>query len=320
MVDVTQFGKVAVLMGGISAERDVSLVSGAAVLQGLRSKGVDAHGVDVNPSNIADLSAQGFDRAFIALHGRWGEDGVVQGALEAIGMPYTGSDVLGCALAMDKVRSKQVWQALGLPTARYQVLRAEADLDGLIDELGLPLFLKPALEGSSVGIGKVSDEKELLAAYRKTAAVGDDVLAEQFIPGAELTTAIFKDAALPVIRMSTENEFYDYEAKYQSDDTQYFCPAGLSDELEQEVRSLALKAFNALDCKVWGRVDVMLDANEQPLLLEVNTVPGMTDHSLVPMAAAATGLDFDNLVVEILATTLTATSVATALTEDAADG
>lgn len=299
-----RLGKVAVLVGGTSAERAVSLISGAAVLKGLLAKGVDAQAIDANPSNIGELKARGFDRAFIVLHGRWGEDGVVQGALQAIDLPYTGSGVLGCALAMDKVRTKQVWQTLGLPTAKYRVLKSEADLDGLVEELGLPLFLKPAREGSSVGIGKVSHESELLETYSKSAEVGDEVLAEQFIEGAELTVAILKGEALPVIRMSTDNEFYDYEAKYESDDTQYFCPAGLSVELEQEVRSLALRAFDALDCDVWGRVDVMLDRDNKPLLLEVNTVPGMTSHSLVPMAAAATGRSFEDLVVEILETTL----------------
>ncbi len=305
MVEVSQFGKVAVLMGGISAERDVSLISGAAVLKGLQDKGVDAHGIDASPDNIDSLKARGFERAFIVLHGRWGEDGVVQGALQAIDMPYTGSGVLGCALAMDKVRSKQIWQTLGLPTAAYRVLRSEADLEGLVAALGLPLFLKPAREGSSVGVGKVIQESDLLEAYKESAKVGDDVLAEQFISGAELTCTILKGEALPIIRMSTDNEFYDYAAKYESDDTQYSCPAGLSDEQEVRIRSLALEAFNALDCAVWGRVDVMLDGDQNPLLLEVNTVPGMTSHSLVPMAAAATGRSFDDLVVEILATTLT---------------
>ena len=299
-----RLGKVAVLVGGTSAERAVSLISGAAVLKGLIAKGVDAQAIDASPDNIGELKAKGFDRAFIVLHGRWGEDGVVQGALQAIDLPYTGSGVLGCALAMDKVRTKQVWQSLGLPTAKYRVLNSESDLEGLIEELGLPLFLKPAREGSSVGIGKVSHESELLEAYTKSAEVGDAVLAEQFIEGAELTVAILKGEALPVIRMSTDNEFYDYEAKYESDETQYFCPAGLAPELEQEVRSLALHAFDALDCAIWGRVDVMLDRSNKPLLLEVNTVPGMTSHSLVPMAAAATGRSFEDLVVEILETTL----------------
>jgi len=300
---LSELGKVAVLMGGTSAERDVSLVSGAAVLKGLQEKGVDAHGVDASPSNIGELKAMGFDRAFIVLHGRWGEDGIVQGALQAIGLPYTGSGVLGCALAMDKVRTKQVWQSLDLPTAKYRVLGSEADLEGLIEELGLPLFLKPAREGSSVGVGKVIQESELLETYLQSAQVGDDVVAEQFIAGAELTVTILKGEALPAIRMSTDNEFYDYQ-EYESNDTRYFCPAGLPDELEQEVRHLALQAFNALDCAVWGRVDVMLTADNRPLLLEVNTVPGMTSHSLVPIAAAATGRSFEDLVVEILETTL----------------
>jgi len=301
---VNEFGKVAVLMGGISAEREVSLKSGKAVLDALLSKGIDAHEVDANPENIGSLKEQGFDRAFVVLHGRWGEDGVVQGALEAINMPYTGSGVLGCALAMDKVRSKQIWQTLGLPTAKYRVLTSEADLDGLIDELGLPLFLKPAREGSSVGVGKVTKAEELLSAYKETAKIGDDVLAEQFIDGAELTCGILHGKALPVVRMSTDNEFYDYQAKYLSDDTQYYCPAGLSDHLEQEVRELAEKAFAALDCQVWGRVDVMLTSSKKPLLLEVNTVPGMTNHSLLPMGAKEAGIDFPELVVEILESTL----------------
>ena len=301
---MSRFGKVAVLMGGISAEREVSLKSGAAVLNGLLEKGIDAHAIDAKPESIGQLVSQGFDRVFVVLHGRWGEDGVVQGALETAGLPYTGSGVLGCALAMDKVRSKQIWQSLGLPTARYRVLKSEADLDGLVNELGLPLFLKPAREGSSVGIGKVNDASELLSVYQKAAQVGDDVLAEQFIAGAELTVGILNGQALPVIRMSTDNEFYDYEAKYLSDDTQYFCPAGLTDQQEASIRELALQAFNALGCATWGRVDVMLDENEQPLLLETNTVPGMTDHSLVPMAANAVGFSFADLVEKILESTL----------------
>jgi len=299
-----KFGKVAVLMGGISAEREVSLTSGAAVLKALQACDVDAHKVDANPDNIGLLSADGFDRAFIVLHGRWGEDGVVQGALQAINMPYTGSGVLGCALAMDKVRSKQVWQALNLPTAKYRVLRSKADLDGLIDELGLPLFLKPACEGSSVGISKVSSIEQLTPAWQKAADIGDDVLAEEFISGAELTVSILDGRALPTVRMETDNEFYDYQAKYQSDDTRYFCPAGLSDELETQIQTLALTAYDALACDGWGRVDFILNADGQPMLLEANTVPGMTNHSLVPMAAAAAGIEFEQLVMSILETTL----------------
>ena len=303
-IDVSRFGKVAVLMGGISAERAVSLKSGQAILAGLQRAGVDAHGIDAGPHNIAALKSQGFDRVFIALHGRWGEDGVVQGALEAVGLPYTGSQVLGSALAMDKVRSKQIWQSLGLPTAAFRVLTSEADLEGLVESLGLPLFLKPAREGSSVGIGKVETTDNLLAAYQAAAKCGDDVIAETFIPGAELTVSILHDKALPIIQMRTPNQFYDYEAKYLSDDTIYECPAQLSSNLTQDIQDLAVSAFKALACHGWGRVDVMLDADQQPLLLEANTVPGMTDHSLVPMAAAAVGLDFTQLVLEILAQTL----------------
>lgn len=303
-MNVQQFGKVAVLMGGISAERDVSLLSGSAVLKALKSAGVNAHGVDANPNNIGELSSQGFDRAFVVLHGRWGEDGIVQGALEAIGMPYTGSGVLGCALAMDKIRSKQIWQTVGLPTAKYRVLREESDINGLIDELGLPLFLKPAREGSSVGIGKVSTEEQLLPVWQDAAKVGDDVLAEKFNAGVELTVAILNGQALPIVQMDTANEFYDYQAKYQSNDTIYTCPAELSDQLTKLIQSLAVHAFNAVDCGVWGRVDVMLDDQGQPMLLEVNTVPGMTEHSLVPKAAAAAGINFEQLVLTILEGTL----------------
>lgn len=303
-IDLDQFGKVAVLMGGISAEREVSLTSGAAVLKALVSVGVDAHAVDANPQNINQLNAQSYDRAFIVLHGRWGEDGIVQGALQAIEMPYTGSGVLGSALAMDKIRSKQIWQTLGLPTAHYRVLKSREDLDSLIEELGLPLFLKPAREGSSVGIGKVNSADELMSVWQEAAKSGDDVLAEQFNAGAELTVAILNGQSLPIVRMETDNDFYDYEAKYESNSTRYFCPANLDQALENEIQMLAMDAFNALGCEGWGRVDVMLDAQDKPMLLEVNTVPGMTDHSLVPMAAAATGLGFEQLVVKILEATL----------------
>jgi len=299
-----KFGKVVVLMGGISVEREVSLNSGAAVLNALKSRGINAHGVDAQPENIGKLQDQGYDRAFIILHGRWGEDGVVQGALEAIGMPYTGSGVLGCALAMDKVRSKQIWQSVGLPSAEYRVLRSEADLDNLIADIGLPLFMKPACEGSSVGVAKVTEARNLLAAYKKAAKLDDVVLAEKFISGDELTVAILNGEALPIVRMQTENEFYDYQAKYESNQTQYFCPSGLSSKQETEIQEIALKAFKALGCDSWGRVDVMLDENNKPLLLEVNPAPGMTDHSLVPIAAAAKGISFEQLVLTILEASL----------------
>ena len=227
-------------------------------------------------------------------------------------MPYTGSGVLACALAMDKVRTKQIWQQMGLPTADDKVLQSADDLNGLIEQLGLPLFLKPAREGSSVGVAKVSNKEELEGAYKAAAAVGDDVLAERFIGGAELTVAILNSEALPIIELRTNNEFYDYQAKYESDETQYLCPAELPIKLEDEIKDLSLRAFKALDCAVWGRVDLMLDDDQQPLLLEVNTVPGMTNHSLVPMAAAAAGIDFNELVYSILATTLSPISLANA--------
>ena len=304
MSDMTRFGKVALLFGGISAEREVSLVSGNAVYTALHAQGIDVHKIDANPGNIDQLRSAGFDRVFIMLHGTWGEDGVVQGALAAINMPFTGSSVLGCALAMDKLRSKQIWQANGLPTADYKLLEKESDLVGTIEQLGLPLFLKPVTEGSSVGVGKVTRAEQFEPVWNKAAQVGLPVLAEKFIPGAELTVGILDDRALPVIRLQTSNEFYDYQAKYESDETRYHCPAGLPDELEMQVRALALKAFQQLGCSGWGRVDLMLDKDDQPLLLEVNTVPGMTSHSLVPMAAAAVGIDFEALVVTILEATL----------------
>lgn len=298
-----QFGKVAVLMGGISAERDVSLKSGIAVLQGLIAEGVDAHGLDLSPASLAQLD-KSFDRAFVVLHGRWGEDGAVQGLLDSLQIPYTGSNVLGCALAMDKVRSKQVWQAIGLPTADFRVVTESKQLIHVANDLGLPLFMKPAREGSSVGVGKVIEVAKLEETWAKTAAFGDDVIAEQFISGDELTVAVLEGRALPIIRMSTANEFYDYEAKYESNETIYECPADLSEELTERVQDLAVRAFKSLGCSGWGRVDLMLDSDGQPLLLEVNTVPGMTDHSLVPMAAAQVGLSFSKLCVEILASTL----------------
>ena len=298
------FGKVAVLMGGLSAEREISLKSGKAVLSALQSQGVDAHGIDADYQVINQLLEEKFDRVFIVLHGRWGEDGVIQGALDTINMPYTGSGVLGSALAMDKVRSKQVWLANNLPTAKYRVLRSERDLDGLIDELGLPIFTKPATEGSSIGISKVSESSELKQAWELASENDSEVLAESFIAGPELTVSILNGKALPIIRLQTANTFYDYEAKYQSDETQYICPAELSTEEAEHISELAVQAYQALACDGWGRVDVMLDEQRKPLLLEANTVPGMTDHSLVPMAAKQAGISFEQLVVEILETSM----------------
>ena len=299
-----RFGKVAVLMGGLSAERAISLKSGQAVLEALLSQGVDAHGIDADHKVVNTLQEGKFDRAFIILHGRWGEDGVIQGALDTINLPYTGSGVLGSALAMDKVRSKQVWLANDLPTAKYRVLRSGQDLKGVVEELGLPIFVKPATEGSSIGVSRVDDEAELKRAWQLAAENDPVVLAESFIPGPELTVGILDGKALPIIRLQTDNDFYDYEAKYQSDDTQYICPAELSKKEAADISDLAEQAYEALGCSGWGRIDLMLDKKRKPLLLEANTVPGMTDHSLVPMAAKEAGVSFEQLVINILETSL----------------
>ncbi len=298
------FGKVAVLMGGLSAEREVSLKSGAQVLRGLQARGVDAHGVDVQRDILQRLTAGGFDRAFVVVHGRGGEDGVLQGALETLGMPYTGCGVLASSLGMDKWRTKLLWQALGLPVPAYEVLDADTDFDAVERVLGLPLFVKPANEGSSVGVTKVKHGGELRRAYEAAVRYDPIVLAERFLGGGEYTVGILGDEALPAIRIEAAGEFYDYDAKYLRDDTRYFCPAGLSDEAEQQLRKLALEAFDAVGGSGWGRVDFLLDAHHHPYLLEVNTVPGMTDHSLVPMAARAAGMDFAELVWRILETSL----------------
>lgn len=292
------FGKVAVLFGGPSNEREISLISGAAVLQALQNKGVDAHGIDAGKDLQAQLEAGGFDRVFIALHGRGGEDGQVQGLLEWMGLPYTGSGVMGSAIAMDKTTTKRIWRGLGMPTANYRV--AGEDLTGL----NFPVMVKPAHEGSSVGMSKVDDESQLQAAIDLAAACNDEVLLEEFITGGEYTVAILGGKALPMIRLETPNEFYDFEAKYKSNNTQYHCPCGLSAAKEEEIKTIAEQAFAAVGVSGWGRVDVMLDEQERPYLLEVNTVPGMTDHSLVPMAAKAVGVDFEMLCWLVLETSL----------------
>lgn len=302
----TRFGKVAVLMGGTSAERPVSLNSGAAVLAALTRQGVDAHAFDPARMTLGDLAAGEFDRAFINLHGRFGEDGCMQGALELLQIPYTGSGVMASALAMDKWRTKLIWRAAGLPTANWQMLTAESDFAEVERTLGLPIFVKPAREGSSIGMSKVKHTGELKAAYEAAAEHDPLVLAEQFIDGPEYTAAIVGDTALPLIRLELPQatEFYDFEAKYIRNDTQYHCPSGLSDEQEKACQRLALEAFQVIGCRDWGRVDLMIDVSGQPFLLEVNTSPGMTDHSLVPMAARAAGKDFDALCLDILAMTL----------------
>lgn len=296
------FGKVAVLMGGPSAEREVSLKSGNAVLAALKRSGVDAHGIDADKSTLRRLEDGGFDRVFIVLHGRWGEDGVIQGALEVLDIPYTGSGVLGSALGMDKLRSKYLWSAAGIPTPEYVMLKSGIDLGKVGAKLGLPVFVKPVREGSSLGISKAKTVAELKLAWEAAAKYDDQVIAERFIDGAELTCGILGDQALPLIKIETDREFYDYEAKYILDTTRYLCPCGLTADQERAIQTLAQRAFDALGCSGWGRVDFMLDKTGQAYALEVNTVPGMTDHSLVPKAAKQAGMDFDQLVLRILET------------------
>ena len=300
MDSMKNFGKVAVLFGGRSAEREVSLKSGAAVLQALLRSGVDAHPFDPAVQNLQALVDDGFDRVFIALHGRFGEDGTVQGALELLGIPYTGSGVMASALGMDKWRSKLVWQAGGLPIPDYALLDERSDWEGVARELGLPLFVKPANEGSSVGISKVKAAAELPAAYRAAARYDKLVLAERFVGGGEYTVAILGDQALPVIKIEPANEFYDYEAKYLSDETRYLCPSGLSAEREAGMQELARQAFALIGGQGWGRIDFLAGEDGKVYLLEANTSPGMTDHSLVPMAARQGGMSFEQLVLRIL--------------------
>lgn len=294
--------KVAVLLGGHSAEREISLLSGQAVLRGLLAGGIDAHAFDPAERPLEDLHRDGFDQVFIALHGRGGEDGTVQGALEWLQIPYTGSRVLGSALAMDKVRTKQIWQSLGLPTADFWIIHK-----GLLDDqlaadiMTGPVMVKPSREGSSIGMKKASTVQELKDAVAEAEALDDVVLVERWISGPEFTVGILDGQPLPVIQMKTPNGFYDYDAKYKSNTTQYLIPCGLPADQEESLKAMALKAFDAVGAEGWGRVDAMLDEHGQFQLLEVNTVPGMTEKSLVPKAAAATGLDFSSLVCRILA-------------------
>lgn len=298
------FGRVAVLMGGWSAEREVSLVSGRAVLEGLQRRGVDAHGVDVDRETLLGLKDAGFDRAWIALHGAGGEDGVAQAVLELLQIPYTGSGVLASALAMDKGRCKSVWAAQGIPTPSHRYLSADADFPGVAADIGLPLFVKPVHEGSSLGMTRVDVAEDLETAYRAAAAYDTEVLAERLIEGEEYTATILDGQVLPLLRIEVTEGFYDYHAKYESEATRYHCPCGLPEDREAELAALSLRAFEAVDAGGWGRVDFMLDAEGQPWFLELNTVPGMTSHSLVPMTAAAAGIDFDELVWRILAATV----------------
>jgi D-alanine-D-alanine ligase len=301
MTAATAFGKVAVLLGGHSAEREISLMSGNGVLKALRAKGVDAHPFDPAERDLFDLRREGFARGFIALHGRGGEDGTVQGALEVLGLPYTGSGVLGSAVAMDKWRTKMIWLANGLPTPRYRILAADDDWNAIAQELALPLIVKPANEGSTLGLTKVTSATQLPAAYQLAAIKYRDLaLAEQFIDGPEYTASIVADAPLPLIRIEAPQGNYDYQNKYFTDDTKYHCPSGLPSEKEVALQALALKAFRLVGCSGWGRVDLMLNRQGRPFLLEVNTVPGMTNHSLVPMAARAVGMSYEDLCLRIL--------------------
>ncbi|MNZ41542.1 D-alanine--D-alanine ligase [compost metagenome] len=305
-IDPRDFGRVAVLYGGKSAEREVSLKSGSMVLQALQAAGVDAFGIDVGDDLLQRLLSEKIDRAFIILHGRGGEDGTMQGLLEVAGIPYTGSGVLASALAMDKLRTKRVWLSLGLPTPNYAALTSEADCRDAAENLGFPLIVKPAHEGSSIGMAKVENLEALIAAWKDAARYDSQVLVEQWITGPEFTIATLRGQVLPAIRLGTPHTFYDYDAKYLASDTQYQIPCGLTPEKERELQDLTARACDALGIQGWGRADVMQDAEGRFWLLEVNTAPGMTDHSLVPMAARAAGLDFQQLVLAILADSLEA--------------
>ena len=301
--DAKEFGRVAVLLGGDSTEREISLLSGNAVLAALTRRGVEVCAFDPRDESLARVTQ--FDRVWIALHGPGGEDGTLQGALEYLGVPYTGSGVMGSAIGMDKLRTKRLAHAIGVATADYVVLRGRPDFELAIERLGLPMIVKPATQGSSVGMSKVEKAEDLPAAYEAAAKIESAVFAEGWITGKEYTVAVLQGQALPSIRIETPKKFYDYEAKYFRDDTKYFCPSGLSGPAEQHLANLALAAFDAVGASGWGRADFMMDTTGRPLLLEVNTIPGMTDHSLVPMAARASGIDFDELVWRVLETSFT---------------
>ena len=292
------------MMGGSSAERDISLQSGQAVFEALQRKKVDAHIVDPRENLMAQLATGNFDRVFIALHGRGGEDGLMQGLLETLELPYTGSGVLGSSLAMDKCRSKRIWQSHGLPTPAFVELNEDSDWQEVVECLGLPLIVKPVREGSSYGASKVKETSEMESAWRQAHEFDERVMAESWVVGGEYTAPVLGDEVLPMIRLETPREFYDYEAKYIADTTQYHCPCGLDADVENELGKLALAAFKTLDCSGWGRVDFMLDAEDKPWLIEVNTIPGMTSHSLVPMSAKQAGMSFDDLTLRILAASL----------------
>jgi len=297
-----KFGKVAVLMGGWAAEREVSLKSGEAVLQGLLEKGVNAHPVDADRNVLDVLRQEQFDMVFNILHGRGGEDGELQGALEILQIPYTGCGVMASSITMDKLMTKRIWTGSGLPTPAFEILHNDSDFDEVIKKLGLPVMVKPAQEGSSIGMTKVSKASQLLPAYEKAAQYDDIVFAEQWVTGREFTIAILGDEVLPPIRLEANADFYDYDAKYISEETQYHCPCGLDEDAESTLKTLAKAAFDVLNGRGWGRVDVMQDNMGTFWLIEVNTVPGMTDHSLVPMAAKQQGMTFADLTLAILET------------------
>ncbi|HEU4590530.1 MAG TPA: D-alanine--D-alanine ligase [Steroidobacteraceae bacterium] len=311
VTEAGDFGRVAVLLGGTSSEREISLKSGNACLAALLKRGVDAHPFDPRDKPLTELVTRKFDRVFIALHGPGGEDGTLQGALEFLGLPYTGSGVMGSAIGMDKLRTKRLAQAVGIPTTEYMVLRGPADLDNCIERLGLPLIVKPATQGSSVGMTKVEKPEQLLPAYQAAALLEPNVFAEAWITGGEYTVAVLQGRALPSIRIETPAIFYDYEAKYFRNDTRYFCPSGLSTEAEKHLANLALATFSAVGAEGWGRADFMMDKTGRPYLLEINTVPGMTDHSLVPMAARALDISFEQLVWQVLETSFSRTRIET---------
>lgn len=299
-VTSSDYGRVAVLMGGWSAEREISLLSGKAVLAALLENDVSAVGIDVNHEIAKELTDGRFDRAFVALHGRGGEDGTIQGLMEMMGLRYTGSNVLGSALAMDKCRAKQVWQSAGLQTPDFVVIDTEEDCRYAIRTLGLPLIVKPVLEGSSIGMSKVETKEQILPALQKAKETSGQIIAERWIEGNEYTAAILGRRVLPMIKLETSRQFYDYVAKYEAVDTKYICPCGLDESVEVEYAKLSLRAFDAVGASGWGRVDFIVDQSNQPWLIEVNTIPGMTDHSLVPMAAKQAGISFDELVLKIL--------------------
>jgi D-alanine-D-alanine ligase len=302
---MSELGKTAVLMGGPSAEREISLISGRAVLAALREKGVDAHAFDPAERELFDLRREGFKRVFIALHGRYGEDGTVQGALEVLGIPYTGSGVMGSAISMDKWRTKLVWQSAGIPTPRFAMVKSTTDWERVSEHLGMPVIMKPAREGSTIGLTKVSTPADFDAAWKLAAKYDDLVVAEEFVAGAELTASIVAlsgrgEVALPLVRIVAPQGNYDYQNKYFTDDTKYFCPSGVRPEIEDEIRAMAIKSFRVLGCRGWGRADVMLREDGTYSFLEMNTSPGMTGHSLVPIAARAAGLSYPDLCVRIL--------------------